>query len=297
MPDEIFMLVGMITQPFRIPFMVERMKPLIDRLGAIHAQDVLDYGAGGGKDTIIFARLAASVTYADLPDLTTAYISKRFEIRNLRNVEMKDVRRLDPDRRYDVVNCMDVVEHVYDVEYILADLIARLKEGGHLLCWPCFVNNWDGDHIEKNCGYLPYFTNMLLSVGLEPVAPVRNDGFAMTHGLKPSDLQLYHLRRARPIRGSITEERETIRRELYCLSLRYSDRTMRWCAAALPFARLFRREIAAGIANNIFYNYAIKRLSANRLETLSNEAPTGVPAVGRHDMEGKAIVEPERPTP
>lgn len=297
MPDEIFMLVVTLTQPFCIPFMVERMKPLIDRLGAIHAQDVLDYGAGGGKDTIIFARLASSVTYADLPDLTTAYISKRFEIRNLRNVEMKDVRRLDPDRRYDIVNCMDVVEHVYDVEYILADLIARLKEGGHLLCWPCFVNTWNGDHIEKNCGYLPYFTEMLLAVGLEPVAPVRNDDFAMTRGLKPTDLQLYHLRRARSIRGCIAEERETIRRELYHLSLRYSDRTMRWCGAALPFARVFRNDVATCIANNLFDNYAIKRLSANRLETLSNEAPTGVPAVGRQDMADKAMVEPEGPTP
>ena len=79
------------------------------------------------RSKVIFARLASSVTYADLPDLTRAYISKRFEIRNLRNIEMKDVRRLDPNRRYDIVNCMDVVEHVYDVEYILADLIARLK--------------------------------------------------------------------------------------------------------------------------------------------------------------------------
>jgi SAM-dependent methyltransferase len=270
MPHEIFMFVGMITQPFRIPFMVERMKPLIDRLGAIHAKDVLDYGAGSGRDTIIFARLASSVTYADLPDLTTAYILKRFEIRNLRNVEMKDVRRLDPDKRYDIVNCMDVVEHVYDVEYVLADLIARLKEGGHLLCWPCFENHWDGDHIEKNCGYLPYFTAMLLAVGLEPVAAVRNDGFALTRGLKPSSLQLYHLRRARPVRGSIAEERETIRRELYRLSLRYSDRTMRWCGAALPLARIFRKHAATGIANNLFDNYAIKRLSAKRLETLSN---------------------------
>ena len=270
MPHEIFMLVGMITQPFRIPFMVERMKPLVDRLGDIHSQDVLDYGAGGGKDTILFARLASFVTYADLPDLTTAYISKRFEIRKLGNVEMKDVRRLDPDKRYDIVNCMDVVEHVYDVEYILADLIARLKEGGHLLCWPCFVNTWDGDHIEKNCGYLPFFTDMLLAVGLEPVAPVRNDGFAVTRGLKPTDLQLYHLRRARPIRGSIAEESETIRRELYRLSLRYSDRTIRWCCAALPFARVFRKDLATSIANNLFDNYAIKRLSAKRLETLSN---------------------------
>jgi SAM-dependent methyltransferase len=272
MPHEIFMLICDVTQPFRIPFMVERMKPLIDRLEDVHKKDVLDYGGGGGKDTILFARLASSVTYADLPDLVTTYISKRFEIRSLRNVEIKDARRLDPERRYDIVNCMDVVEHVYDVEYILADLIARVKEGGHLLCWPCFENQWDGDHIEKNCGYLPYFTDMLLEVGLEPVAPVRKDSFAVKRGLKPAELQLYHLRRARPICGSIAKERETIRRELYRLSLRYSGRTMRWCSAAFPFAWIFRKPVAACIADNLFDNYAIRRLSLNRLQTLSESA-------------------------
>jgi len=113
---------------------------------------------------------------------------------------------------------------------------------------------------------------MLLAAGLEPVAPVRNDGFAIRRGLKTANLQLYHLRRTRPIRGSIVEERETIRRELYRLSLRYSDRTMRWCGGALPFASFFRKDVATNIANNLFYNWAIKRLSANRLETLSKEA-------------------------
>jgi hypothetical protein len=137
---------------------------------------------------------------------------------------MNDVRRLD-DRRYDIVNCMDVVEHVYDVEYITADLIARLKLGGHLLCWPCFVNHWDGDHIEKNCGYLPHYTDMLLAVGLEPVAPVPPRDFAQQRGLKPSYVTLDHLRRVRPISGSIADEREAIRKELYRISRDYKADT------------------------------------------------------------------------
>lgn len=272
LPDEIVRLVVEITRPLRIPFTVEIMKPLIDGIGVIQGKDALDYGAGSGKDTILFSRLGASVTYADLPTPTTPYTAKRFEIRNLRNVDMKDVRRLDPNRRYDLVNCFDVMQLVYDVEYVLADVIARLKEGGHLLFFACFENQWDGSHIEKNCGYLPYFTNILLSIGLEPVMPVRKDGFAITRGLKPGGHQTYHLKRNRPIRGSITEERGTIRKELYGLSLRFSERTMRWCAAALPLAKLFRRDLAAGIADNLFDNYAIKRLSKYRLAELSNGA-------------------------
>jgi SAM-dependent methyltransferase len=268
--DDLNVLLMELTRPFRIPFTVEIMKHLINGIGVIQGKDVLDYGAGSGKDTIMFSRLGASVTYADIPSNTRANTSKRFEIRKLRNIEMKDVRHLDPDRRYDVVNCFDVMQLVYDVEYVLADVIARLKEGGHLIFFACFENQWDGSHIEKNCGYLPYFTEILLTIGLEPVMPVRNDGFAITRGLKPGGHQTYHLKRNRPIRGSITEERETIRKELYGLSLRYSERTMRWCTAALPLAKLFRRDLAAGIADNLFDNYAIKRLSKYRLAELAN---------------------------
>src|ERR1700756_511098 len=52
--------------------------------------------------------------------------------RQLSKVDMQDVTRLDPDRRCDIVNCFDVMQLVYDVEYVLADVIARIKEGGHL---------------------------------------------------------------------------------------------------------------------------------------------------------------------
>jgi hypothetical protein len=157
---------------------------------------------------------------------------------------------------------------------VLADVIARIKEGGHLLFFACFENQWDGSHLEKNCGYRPYFTEILLSIGFEAVMPVRKDGFAVTHGLKPAGHQTYHLKRTRPIQGSIVAERETIRKELYELSVRYSERTMRWCAAALPLARLFRKDLAGVIADNFFDNYAIRRLSKYRLAELSNSAST-----------------------
>ena len=96
----------------------------------------------------MFAKLAKAVTFADFPDLMTPMVKRRFQLRGLTNIEMRDVRRLD-GRRYDIVNCMDVVEHVYDVEDITADLIARLRPGGHLLCWPCFVNHWNGDQSRR----------------------------------------------------------------------------------------------------------------------------------------------------
>jgi SAM-dependent methyltransferase len=269
--NDLEVLLIELTRPFRIPFTVEVMKPLLGGIGVLQGKDVLDYGAGSGKDSIMFSRLDASVTYAEIPSKSVEYTKKRFKIRHLSKVDIKDVRHLDPDRRYDVVNCFDVMQLVYDVEYVLADVIARINEGGHLLFFACFENQWDGSHLEKNCGYRPYFTEILLSIGLEPVMPVRKDGFAVTRGLKSADHQTYHLRRTRPIRGSIIEERETIRKELYGRSVRYSERTMRWCAAALPLVKLFRNDLAGLIADNLFDNYAIRRLCKYRLAQLSND--------------------------
>ena len=285
-PDEIFRLIVHVTQPFRIPGMTERMDTLLAKLEELSSpRNILDYGGGGGKDSIIFARAGYKVTYADFPDLMTPYVSKRFHLRNL-NIEIKDIRRLENDRRFDVINCMDVVEHVYDVEYIVADLLSRLNEGGYLLCRPTFANDWGGDHIEKNCGYRPYFTRLLSVAGFTAVIPPREEWFAIASrlGIMPTRLQLYHLRRTRKIDGPITEERDRIRTELYKFSRRLSLMTMMWCAAALPFIlfihifiictrssqlRNASRRILDTNLDNIFDNYSINRLARHRLKTKS----------------------------
>ena len=47
--EELGVLIAFITQQYRIPYMVERMAGLLDRLGDIKDKEVLDYGAGGGR--------------------------------------------------------------------------------------------------------------------------------------------------------------------------------------------------------------------------------------------------------
>ena len=280
--DEEFNIIIDITQPIRIPGMTERMNPILAKLkpdGGL--RDVLDYGGGGGKDSIIFARSGYNVTYADIPGLFTPLVQKRFELRGL-DISVQDVRRLDDNKRYDIINCMDVVEHVYDVEYITADLFARLRTGGHLLCQPTFANSWNGDHVEKNCGYRPYFTNVLLALGFEAMSPPREDwfSFAARRGVMPSRLQVYHLKKVTPCDGPISVEREAARTKLYQMSKRLSLQTMLWCATALPFAAAAHLAVCCtrhkGLMNisrrildtnldNIFDNFAINRLSRHRL--------------------------------
>ncbi|MDJ0677013.1 MAG: methyltransferase domain-containing protein [Calothrix sp. MO_167.B42] len=265
----IFSLIVHLTQPFRIPLMTTRMDWVIDQLNnypdlKYPLESVLDYGGGGGKDSIIFSQFGCKVIYSDFVSTLTPYVQKRFSIRGI-DIPIVDVRDLE-EARFDVINCMDVIEHAYDVEYVTADIVARLKQGGHLVCWPAFFNSWNGDHIEKNCGYLPYFIHMLQQVGIEFCGS--SDG-------------VIHLVRERPEEGSIKAEREIIRKELYKMS-----KSLSWQAAVngirkLPmgllksfifnencFDQCFQEEKIETQISTIIDNLAIWRLSTHRLSEL-----------------------------
>src|SRR5262245_34526089 len=57
LPYEVFHIVAHVTQPFRIPEMTDRLDPILEGLRPHNdLQTVLDYGGGGGKDSIVFAR-------------------------------------------------------------------------------------------------------------------------------------------------------------------------------------------------------------------------------------------------
>ena len=244
-------LVIHVTQPFRIPFMTERMNWVVRELASVpRATTLLDYGGGGGKDSILFARLGWQTTYADLFGLLTPYVKRRFEVRGL-NVAMVDVRDLG-ERRFDAINCMDVIEHIYDVEHAVADIFAHLWDGGHLLVFPCFHNSWDGDHVEKNCGYRPYFRQMLDRIGLQ---------FVSRLGEGPLG-EVYHFVRRRPGMGSVSEERALVRSELYFLSEQFS------LESALRAIPAIGADLNEEAVSTVIDNLAIRRLSRHRLVEL-----------------------------
>ena len=279
-----------LTQPYRIPVMTTRVNRLLESLAQTEGlETLLDYGGGGGKDSIIFARAGFRVTYCDLLDTLTPYVRRRFELRGL-EVDVVDVRDLG-GARFDVINCMDVIEHVYDVEYVVADIAARLRLGGQLLCYPAFFNSWNGDHVEKNCGYTPYFTRMLEAIGFEVVDEFDPHGasagragrFLFRVGLRDREMPVLRISRARPLSGSVAEERERFRQELYRLSRRFSIRRAAASAALLPAVALSAllvpvpklrrkgRNTSDRLLSSTIDNLAIWRLSRQRLSELERK--------------------------
>ncbi len=258
----LFHLILHLTQPFRIPVMTSRIDSVLDQLkGILPGATLLDYGGGGGKDSIILAKAGCQVTFADFSNNTLiAYVQKRFATRGL-NIPTLDVRDVG-GRRFDMINCLDVIEHVYDVEYVVADLVAHLNGGGHLLCWPAFFNDWTGEHIEKNCGYGAYFPTLLERAGLR---------------LVEGRIDIMGLVKERPCCGTVEAERETIRKGLYSISRRLALRSAEKAIVLLPLRLLKgqmsirdpqrRTDARHNAISKIIDNLAIWRLSDHRLKS------------------------------
>ena len=240
---QLYHLVGNLTQHARLPIMTTRMNWVLDQLAPLpDVHTALDYGGGGGRDSIILAKLGYQTTYSDLIGQFTPWVEKRFRVREL-PIRVTDVRDLG-EQRFDLITCMDVLEHIYDLEYAVGDLFAHLRPGGHLITYPCFYNSWDGDHVEKNCGYRPYFLELVAEIGLRLVA---REG------------EVYHLVRETPQQASCAIEREAARRELYKHSERLSFQ------AATKAMGQMNNDFDVEIISALIDNFAIWRLSRHRL--------------------------------
>jgi len=114
--------------------------------------DVLDYGAGIGTNLIDVADLPGiRLHYADLPGKTYDYANWRFGQRDL-NVEMLSAEGEDPlaGRMFDVIVCLDVIEHLVDPEAAVRRLIDHLNPGGLLVLTVTFYQNEHGPY-HLNC--------------------------------------------------------------------------------------------------------------------------------------------------
>jgi SAM-dependent methyltransferase len=114
---------------------------------------VLDFGAGIGNDGLFFARNGYQVTCGELPGPNDDWIAKRFELREMKTLSFANILALG-DRKFDLLFCMDVLEHIYDVEDALAKMVHWVRKGGLIAIEEdCFNVLYNNDHLEKNRFY------------------------------------------------------------------------------------------------------------------------------------------------
>jgi 2-polyprenyl-6-hydroxyphenyl methylase/3-demethylubiquinone-9 3-methyltransferase len=106
----------------------------IDRIASLRGKAVLDVGCGGGILAEAMATRGARVTGIDLADkpLQVAQLhllESKLDV-NYRNIAVEALAQEAPNS-FDVVTCMEMLEHVPDTGSVVRACSALLKPGGH----------------------------------------------------------------------------------------------------------------------------------------------------------------------
>jgi ubiquinone/menaquinone biosynthesis C-methylase UbiE len=117
---------------------------------------VLDVGCGPGKWTEIFAKRGYVVTAIDISSKMIEFAKMRLQKQKFENVNFHsmNVSKLNfPDNIYDMVNCVTVLQHVFDEEEwnkAVHEMVRVTKPGGYILLFetaPHFT-------LKRNTSYL-----------------------------------------------------------------------------------------------------------------------------------------------
>jgi 2-polyprenyl-6-hydroxyphenyl methylase/3-demethylubiquinone-9 3-methyltransferase len=107
----------------------------IDRLTGLQGKSVLDVGCGGGILAESMAGAGAKVTGIDLADKPLK-VAKLHLLESGKQVEYLkiavEVLAADRPAHYDVVTCMEMLEHVPDPAGVVAACAKLVKPGGHV---------------------------------------------------------------------------------------------------------------------------------------------------------------------
>jgi len=113
-----------------------RIKFIMDALD-VHAPNILDVGCGGGILSEALAETGAQVTAIDLSQASLEVAKQHAKARGVQvdyryeNVEEVAQRQAGS---FDVVTCMEMMEHVPQPGDIVAACARALKPGGHFFC-------------------------------------------------------------------------------------------------------------------------------------------------------------------
>lgn len=112
-----------------------RMTYIKEIIGSLNHKKVLDLGCGGGLLSEALAKAGAQVTAIDTSTKAIDAARRHAASQNIVvDYQIADASRLPfPDASFDVAIASEVLEHVDDVPFVLAETSRVLKQGGRLI--------------------------------------------------------------------------------------------------------------------------------------------------------------------
>ncbi len=148
--------------------------------GQLGGKSILDVGCGGGILSESLAKLGAHVTGIDMAEESLAVARDHAKQHQLeityQHITVESLAQQQPEQ-YDVITCMELLEHVPDPLSIITACAKLLKPGGQL-----FLSTINRNHKAK----------LLLIVGAEYIARLVPKGtHDFTRFIRPSELMQF----------------------------------------------------------------------------------------------------------
>lgn len=123
-----------------------KIKKMIEQIKELKLNKILEYGGGIGEFSLLSCEEGLNISYYDLDGKTKNYALWRFKKHNCEKINIKNKKCLDEE--WDVINIMDVLEHLENPE----EIILKLKENTkYLFCNPeeILYNESGPQHISR----------------------------------------------------------------------------------------------------------------------------------------------------
>jgi SAM-dependent methyltransferase len=131
---------------------------------------VLTIGDGLGFDSLFLAKCGFEVTYSELSTKNREFASKIFALNSVPVNVAEDMLQLE-EEAYDVVVCLDVLEHVPEPVEFVSQLVRRICPKGLLVVHApfYFVSPHNPTHLESNRRFSGDLSKLYRSSALELV--------------------------------------------------------------------------------------------------------------------------------